>query len=457
MSKLLIKNATLLTIAPGWNATTGDILIDDDTISSVGPAARTLSANADEVIDATGMIALPGLVNAHVHLWQAGLRGIAGDWTLGQYFGSMLASLAAHFTPQDLYLGNLFGALAQLDAGVTTAFDYCHNLTTPDHADRAVDALQESGLRTVFGYGTAFDNLGAWYFDSKLPHPADARRMRVARLADDSARVTMALAPRGPDFNDIQVSVADIRMARELGVVASMHTGAGALGSAQRGIARLNEAKMLGPDVSFVHGNMISADAFKAAADAGSAIIVTPEVEMQMGLGFPATGKIVAAGGMPALGTDIASAVGDGLFAQMRIALQMQRALDNAEALSRGEESQTLSLSARDMLTFATLGSARAIGLEKRIGSIEAGKQADIVLLRTDRLGMFPINDPVAAVMLHACSADVDTVVVAGRTLKRNGALVNPPSKQYRHAMIASAHRILETAAQQSKAPAQAH
>ncbi len=136
----------------------GDVLIEDDRIAAVGP--RLAAPAGTEVIDASGMIVMPGLVNAHRHTWQTGIRGIAGDWTLFDYGQHMHAGLATRFTPEDIYLANLVGALNQLNGGVTTLFDWCHNNPTPEHTDRAVDALSESGIRALFGHGTPKPQLG---------------------------------------------------------------------------------------------------------------------------------------------------------------------------------------------------------------------------------------------------------------------------------------------------------
>jgi cytosine/adenosine deaminase-related metal-dependent hydrolase len=125
------------------------------------------------------MIAMPGFINGHIHLWQTALRGIAADWTLDQYFGVLIGRIVKLYTPRDAYTGNLVGALDQINSGVTTLFDWCHIVNTPEHADAAVDALQESRIRAVFAYGTPMT-----LFGTKEPHPVDARRMRRERLSD---------------------------------------------------------------------------------------------------------------------------------------------------------------------------------------------------------------------------------------------------------------------------------
>jgi 5-methylthioadenosine/S-adenosylhomocysteine deaminase len=160
----------------------GDLLIDDGKIVAVG---RNLGSWAVREIDGRGMIAMRGFINGHIHLWQTALRGVAADWTLNHYFGVLIGKV----------IGNLVGALDQINSGVTTLFGWCHIVNTPAHADAAVDALQEAGVRAVFAYGTPMT-----LFGTKEPQPVDARRMRRDRLSSSDALVTMALAIRGTDF-----------------------------------------------------------------------------------------------------------------------------------------------------------------------------------------------------------------------------------------------------------------
>ena len=105
-------------------------------------------------MDAGDFIVMPGFVNAHQHTWQTGIRGVAGDWTLVEYIRQMHEGFGPRFGPEDIYLANLVGALNQLNGGVTTLFDWCHNNPTPEHTDAGLDGLEEAGIRAVFGHGT---------------------------------------------------------------------------------------------------------------------------------------------------------------------------------------------------------------------------------------------------------------------------------------------------------------
>ncbi len=175
------------------NLPRGSILVRDGRIVDIG--AHVAAPTSAEVLDLSGMIVMPGLVNAHLHTWQTALRGTAGDWSLAEYSRRMHAGVAAAFTPDDIYIGNLMGALGQIDAGVTTLFDWSHNNPTPDHSDRAIDALLESGIRAVFGHGTPKPVLDDRDRPaSALLHPEDeVRRFRLGRLSSDDGRVRLRL------------------------------------------------------------------------------------------------------------------------------------------------------------------------------------------------------------------------------------------------------------------------
>ncbi len=134
MAKTLIKNASIVSMDPEVGEIEGGgVLIEDGLIAEVG---ENLSAPDAETIDASGMILLPGLINAHMHTWQTALRGLGGDWGGRSYFEIAHETLAPRYRPEDIYIATLVGAWAQMDAGTTTLFDWCHNNPTPEHTER---------------------------------------------------------------------------------------------------------------------------------------------------------------------------------------------------------------------------------------------------------------------------------------------------------------------------------
>ncbi len=449
MTRTLIRGGHLLTLdASLGDLAGGDLLIEDGLIKEVGVNLDAPDAPEAEIIDASEAIVLPGLVNAHQHTWQTGIRGVAGDWSLGDYMRHMHANLATRFTPEDLYLANLLGALNQINCGATSLFDWCHNNPTPAHSDRAVDGLEESGVRALFAHGTPKPDVEAdGVPHSQRPHPREEiERLRKGRLSDDGARVTLGMAIRGPDISAYETAVHDIRLAREFDLIASAHMGGRFTGMTENPIARLAADGLLDPAYNIVHGCQLTDGAFRLIADHGATVSSCPEVEMQMGHGHPVAGRLLALGAAPALGVDIESNISGDMFTVMRMALQRQRAADNQLVLETRESPAKVSISARQALEWATVEGARAMGMADRIGTLTPGKAADLILIRTSDLNLWPVNDPLETVVFQAGFANVDTVMIAGEIVKKNGKPVYPKLQEKKEQLAESGRRILHDA-----------
>lgn len=443
---ILIRDGRVLTMAPGAAEAAVDVLVRGGRIAEVAPAIDCADA---EVIDAAGRIVLPGFVDTHRHVWQTQLRTVAADWSLFDYFAQMRLVYSAFYGPEDVFLGNHVGALEALSAGITTLVDHCHILHTPEHTDEAVRGLDESGIRAVFCYGL-FESPS--YRDDPVRtalapgwRREDARRLRRGRLASDDARVRFGFAPAEIDANPYEVNVEEIAFARELGAHRiSCHVAMGAYDSGQRFVERLGRDGLLADDLLFVHGSALTDAELARMAESGAAVSATPETEMQMGMGFPVAFRARDAGVRSSLGIDIVSNYSGDMFAQMRLCLQASRALANAGYERRDRAPRTIRPGIRDVLELATRDGARAIGLADRIGTLEAGKQADIAILRTDAIHMTPAIDAAAAIVLNANAGDVETVLVGGRIVKRDGRLVGVDWPSLSQRLEASSRRIVE-------------
>jgi cytosine/adenosine deaminase-related metal-dependent hydrolase len=415
MARILIHNATIVTMdARLGTLPLGDVLVDGDRISAVEPPG-TIPEDHAEVVDARGCILIPGLINAHMHTWQTPLRGIAANWSLPEYLRKMHAGLATMFRPEDLHIATLMGALNQLNCGATTLVDWCHNNPSPEHNDAAIDALRESGIRAAFFHGSPKPDPqpgapGFW----EIPHP----RVELERLLKHRAGglLSIGAAILGPHYSSMDVARHDFRMVRELDLIASMHQGGGGARTPD-GWERLEEEGLLGPCVNIVHGNSLTGDQLARFCSLGISFTATPEVEMSMGHGFPITGRLRKLGRAPSLGVDIESLASGDMLTVVRMALAMQRAIDNAEGCRPP-------IQAHEALAWATVEGARMLCMENRIGSIAVGKQADLVLIAADALNMHPIHDPVAAVVMQAGVGNIDSVMVAGQWRKRGGRLL---------------------------------
>ena len=438
VARTLIKGATVITMDAGLGVLpVGDVLVEGETITRIAPSIEVGEA---EVIDAAGKVVIPGLIDTHRHTWQAFLRGIAADWTLGQYMTGLHLGLSAHFTPEDTYAGNLLGAVEALGSGITTLLDWSHNVDTPAHADAAVEALFDSGIRAVFGHG---GGARMYQVPSEMRHDEDVRRVQEQYFSSDDQLVTMAMALRGPQFATLDVTEHDLRLARELGLAVTMHAGDGEWGRS-RPITRMRERGMLGSDITYVHCNTLADDELADIADSGGTASIAPDIEMQMGHGWPATGRLMKHGVRPSLSIDTCVSNGGHMFGTMRATLATQRAIDN-EAPGASDR-PAVTLTSHDVLSFATIEGARACHLDHKVGSLREGKQADIVVLDATDLGLSPLNNPVGQVVYAAHPGHVETVLVAGRVVKRDGKLVGDIGRRARDLGIRARDGIFERA-----------
>ncbi len=441
-SRTLIRGASIVSMDEGVGDLVGDVLVEGDRIAAIAPS---LQAGDAEVVEARGWIVIPGLINAHMHTWQTALRGVAANWTLLEYFKHVHAGLATVFRPEDIAIGTLVGGLNQINCGTTTLVDWCHNNPTPAHTDAGIDGLIASGIRAAFFHGSPKPDPKPgekpfW----EVPHPRDeVQRLLKHRLPTKDGLVTLGLAILGPHYSTLDVALSDFALAREFGLIASMHQGGGAARTPD-GWERLEEAGLLGDNINIVHGNNLTDAQLKKFVDLGMSFSVTPENEMVQGHGHPITGRLLKLGTGPTLGVDLESVLSGEMFTVARMALAMQRTLDNADwRAAHGTIPDTSTIPVKEALSWITTRAAKMLRMEDHIGSLKAGKQADLVLIDATQLNMHPVHDPVAAVVMQTSLANIDSVMVAGEWKKRHGRLLYPDLQARQQELVASGNRIL--------------
>jgi len=421
MKRTLIRGAAIITMDAQGDLAQGDILVTGDVITEIAP---TLHVDDAQVVDATGCIIIPGLINAHMHTWQTALRGLAANWTLLEYFRRMHAGLATVFEPEDLRIATEMGALNQLNCGTTTLADWCHNNPTPEHNDAAIDGLLASGIRAAFFHGTPKPDpkpgqAPFW----QVPHPR-AETERLLKAHQGHRLLSIQAAILGPHYSTLDVALHDFRMARELGLIASMHQGGGPARTPD-GWERLEAAGLLGDNINIVHGHALSDAQLERFCGLGMSFSAAAESEMTQGHGHPLTGRLRKLDRAPSLGVDLESVISGDMLTQARVALGMQRSLDNfAYREAHGTIPPTSTITTREALAWVTLEGARMLKQSHRIGSLAPGKQADLVLVRASDLNMQPVHDLVNTVVMQASLANIDSVMVAGQWKKRHGQLV---------------------------------
>jgi 5-methylthioadenosine/S-adenosylhomocysteine deaminase len=403
----------------------GDVLVVDRKIAAVGVDLPVPEGTRE--IDAAGGIVMPGMIDTHRHMWQTAMRGYGADWTLTQYFVWNYLEHGIRFRPEDIYAGNLLSGLEAVEAGVTTTVDWSHGLQSRAHADAAVDALEAVPARFVLAYGNI--HAAPWEWSTS----ADFRNFVASRIqpsgGNDLLGFQMAFDVTGdPAFPE----KAAFEVARELGAAVTTHAGVwGATND--DGIRLMHENGFMTPGTVYVHAATLSADSYHRIAATGGSVSVSTESEQSCGQGYPPT-WILRSHDIPvSLSMDTSVWWSSDLFSAMRSTLGADRSREHLEAHKVGETVTNSHLRAEHVVDFATRGGAKALGLDSLVGSLEVGKQADIVLIKNDGSPvMFPILHPYGHVAFQAQRGDVHTVLVNGRIVKYNNKLVDVDLAQAR-------------------------
>jgi 5-methylthioadenosine/S-adenosylhomocysteine deaminase len=407
-SKILLSGGCVLTLgAKTPNFTRADVLIDGENVAEIGTGLRARDA---EQVDATDTIVMPGFVDTHRHAWRSLSRNVGASPP-----GDGAAGTGDAFRPEDVYAATLVGLLGAIEAGISTVVGWSP-LLQPDDAlvDAALQAHTDSGLRTVFVYAP---RAGTEDEGSTAP----AIRQLVARLIEAAEPLTtIAFGSEVPGANDLERVEPGWTVARELGLRIHAHADPGTSGPGA--IAELARRGLLREDVTLVHCSSLDDEDVEAIASSGASVSLAPSSVMASGLGTPPIQPLIDRDIRPGLGVEDERLTPGDLFAQMRATISLQHATVFDRKLA-GKAGVPKLMNTRDVIRHATVDGARAVGLGTVTGSLEPGKQADIVMLRTDRPNIFPINDPIGAVVWGMDTSNVDWVFVSGRAVMRGGVL----------------------------------
>ncbi|WP_425837332.1 amidohydrolase family protein [Microbacterium sp. PA5] len=395
----------------------GDVLVRDGVIAEVGV---NVDAPDDAlVIDASGGIVMPGMVDTHRHMWQTAMRAYGADWTLTQYFVWYYLQHGAKFRPQDYAAGNLISALDAIESGVTTSVDWSHGLRTVEHGEAAFDALVSSPGRFVFAYGNIHQSPWEWTAD-----PAIQRLLVASR--DDSRMFGTQIAFDVPNQDEQFPELAAYRVAKELGLRVTTH--AGVWGATNDwGIRNAYRAGVMEEGFTYVHAASLSEESYQMIAATGGNVSLATESEDTCGQGYPPIHQLRRHGIPTSLSVDTSVWFSADLFSAMRATVNADRALEHFHA-HRREPAETVThvkLRAEDVVHMATRGGAQAIGEDSRIGSLEVGKLGDVILLKNeDSPTWAPLINPWGQIVYQAQRGDVHTVLVGGEAVKWNGKVI---------------------------------
>ena len=412
---VVLRGGTVLTMDDNHTVLTGaDVLVVEDRIAAVGQSLDV--PDGTQEIVASGGVVMPGMIDTHRHMWQTAMRGYGADWTLTQYFVWYYLEHGKAFRPEDVYAGNLVSAWDALEAGVTTTVDWSHGLQTVDHAEAAVDALQEVPGRFVLAYGNIQAGPWEWAGDASVQAFLERRRTGAGDLLGFQLAFDVTGDPSFPEK-------AAFEAARELGLPVTTHAGVwGATND--EGIRLMHENGFMTPETVYVHAATLTADSYQRIAATGGSVSVSTESEQSAGQGYPPTWQVRRYDIPVSLSMDTSVWWSGDLFSAMRTTLGADRSREHLEAHAKGETVTHVHLRAEQVVDWATRGGARALGRDD-LGRLEPGAKADVVLIKNDRSPVsFPLLNPYGHVAFQAQRGDVHTVIVNGRVVKHEHALV---------------------------------
>jgi 5-methylthioadenosine/S-adenosylhomocysteine deaminase len=402
--RFLLKGGVVLTLDPTLgDFTVADVLIEDGYISAIQPEIEVTDEDI-MFIDAENRIVIPGFVDTHHHFYQGILRNILANGLLNpDYSRDISDQLTSVYNPSDVYAGVLITSLGMINNGTTTAVDTSQVNHSPEHSDAAISALQETGQRVVYAYSRGAGE-GAQY-------PQDLYRLRENYFQSEEQLLTLALAAR--------LDENIFRFAREAGVRTVCH---GINDGNEPALMVLGRAGLLRPGDIYIHCTHLSAEAWALIRDTGGHVSLSIPIEMTMGHGMPGIMDALENDVRPSLSSDVDVTMAQDAFTQMRSALTLQRLLVLQRARN-GEQNLPALLTCREVLEFATIEGARSTGLADKIGTLTAGKEADIVLLKADQLDVWPLNNAPGTVVNMMNPSHVDTVFIGGKVKKWRGGL----------------------------------
>jgi len=442
--RYIIRGGAVMTMDPSMldngEYPKADVLIEGKKILAVGP---NLHAGGADIIDARGKIVMPGFIDTHHHQFETALRSFLADGVLindgsgsvsgsTTYFEFILLTLAPVYRPKDVYVSEMVGGLSQLDGGVTTVHDVSQIHHSPEHSDAAIQALFDTGRRAAFGY---FESAGGVAGNQ---YPDDAFRIKKRWFSSSDQLVHMIMG--GEVYLGNATTDKSWTIGRQLDLQIAAHTLSpfgirpimDDLAKGQGGNGNIG----IGPDNLFIHMTGMSDEAWQVTKDVGAQVSLAVPIEMNMRHGMPPILKMQSLGMEPSLSVDVECTLTADFFTQMRSMMNMQRMVVNQMILEQGDfyppnqwPTPNLGtpelLTTRDVLRFGTMNGAKALRLEKKVGSLTPGKEADIIILDPTKINVAPLNQVPGAVVSLMDRTNVETVIVAGKIRKWKGKLLD--------------------------------
>lgn len=434
MSSLLVRGGLLVTMDSHRRIIEGNLYVENELIREV-PSQRTI---ADTVVEATNRLVLPGFVQAHVHLCQTLFRGLADDMDVVDWLRLRIWPLEQAHDEESLYDSARLAIAEMIQSGTTCAL----TIETVHHTEAALQAVLDTGFRATCGKAL-MDN---WEVGTEMVGEsteealADSLHLLRQYHGAGSGRLRYALSPRGARnvTDELWTRVRDL--ARDEGVRIHTHAAENQTQSERlarlpggRDVLYLDSLGVLGPNLVLAHCVWVTPEEQALLASTGTRVAHCPSANLKLASGFAPIPDMLEQGITVGLGADGAPCNNNlDMFQEMRLAALMHKPAYGP-----------CSMSAATVLEMATLGGARALGLEDQIGSLEVGKRADFTIISRHGLHANPQTDPVSAIVYAHKATDVETVVIDGQVVLHDRQFTTLDEVQVRRAAERSIERVL--------------
>ena len=429
MSDLKIINALILPMTGERNSFDGFVRVKDGDITEVSAGAPRDSTSGEQVIDAAGCVLMPGLINAHTHLYQVLLRAVWEDLELMPWL-RRIYGCAKVLRPEHFYAGSLLGCVEAIRSGVTTVCEHNFLNPSPECAFETLRAIQDSSVRAVFAR-TIMDT-GEIVPDCVKEKPDQAFRHIESVLARHKTgeKLRFMTGPNTPPINTTPALLKEIRGfadSKSIGISAHVAESKSVVEAVRKQHGRngvvefLHQFGITAPDSIFAHSVHVTTDEIRLLKETGTSVSHNPVSNMMLGDGVAPVVEMLRHGVNVALGTDgAASNHSQDLFDTMKAASLLQKVHHQDAGVIKPYE----------VLRMATAGGAKALGNDSICGTIEAGKRADLILVQIDTAHNQPVNDIFSQIVHCVKASDVRTVIVNGEILMRDRRLTRLDEKK---------------------------
>jgi 5-methylthioadenosine/S-adenosylhomocysteine deaminase len=417
--RILIKDATIITLDPQNRVLQGSVVIENGRIAAIESSASLSASGFDEVIDGQDRVLLPGFVQTHIHLCQTLFRGAADDLPLIDWLKQRVWPMEAAHTSESLYASARLGIAELIKGGTTCAL----TMETVNHTDAVFQAVEESGFRAT---------VGKCMMDAGEDVPIELNEATEDSIAESllllkrwhgaaNGRIRYCFAPRFAVSCSQELLERVAELSRTHGVLIHTHASENREEIAivekltgKRNVHYLYSVGLTGQHIVLAHCVHLNESEMAMLQSSGTHVAHCPSSNLKLASGIARVSEMLERGISVSLGADGAPCNNRlDIFTEMRMAALLQKVLHGSQ-----------SLPALTALQMATLNGARAMGLEDQIGSIETGKRADLVLLNLNSLHTTPKFDLVSAVVYAAETSNVETVIIDGQVVMRKRELL---------------------------------